>query len=159
MLALLTPAHAHPVHTSLAEADYNRETGCLEFAVRVFADDIEDALSAAEGRRISFEKTAAREVDAVLRRYLTARFTVRAGDSAPLPLRWIGRDLKDAANELWLFFEVALPSGLDSVRLRHGLLAERFSDQLNSIRVRDGGRSATLLYYPDRGEKLIPPLR
>lgn len=161
VLALLPafPARGHPVHTSLAEADYNRSTRSLEVALRVFADDFEARLSERAQRPVSLEKTPAREFDRLIQDYLATAFTVRTRDGGLVALRWVGREAKEAANELWLYFEAPLPAGLEGVRLRHALLVESFRDQLNSIRVRDQGRSATLLFFPDRGEKEIPTLR
>lgn len=153
---LVAPALAHPVHTSVAEADYNRATRTLEIAVRVFADDFEAALSARAREKISLEKTPPAQLDALIRTYVTESFTVRTPEGKPVACRWIGRELKDRANELWLYFEAGLPDGIVGARLRHALLTEQFSDQLNSIRVSDGARTFTLLFFPDRGEKIVP---
>lgn len=149
-------AAAHPLHSSLAEADYHRATQRLEVAVRVFADDFEHALTTRAGKKISLEKTPAAEIDALTQRYLQAAFTLktRAG-TTPAPLTWIGRELKDATNELWLYFEISLPGGIEGVRLKHALLADMFSDQLNSVRVRDGPRKTTLLFLPGQGEQTV----
>jgi len=150
---------AHAIHKSVAEADYNAETRRLEVTVQVFADDFSDALGTHAGRKISLEKTPAAELDASIRAYLEDRFTVRAADGTLAPHRWVGRKLEDAANELWLFFEIDLPGGLNGARLRHAVLTEHFSDQINSIRVREGPRRRTLFFLPNDGEKAVsfPP--
>lgn len=159
-LGLLAPeATAHPIHTSIAEADYNRSTKKLEVAVRVFADDFEAALSAISAKKISLERTPVAELDALAQRYLRERFVVTpAGGRQPAALNWIGRDLNDASNEVWLYFELALPGGVDGSRVRHGLLTELFSDQLNSVRLRDGARQTTLVFPPGVSER-VPELR
>lgn len=160
MLGLLAPAAtAHPIHTSIAEADYNRSTKKLEVAARVFADDFEAALSAISAKKISLERTPAAEVDALTQRYLRERFAVvPAGGDRPAALTWIGRELKDASNEVWLYFELALPGGVDGMRVRHALLTELFSDQLNSVRLRDGPRQTTLVFPPGVRER-VPAFR
>lgn len=153
---LPTAALAHPVHTSLAEADYHADTHRLEIALRVFADDLEAALSAQAGRKVSLEKTAPAELDTLVQTYLAAHFTVRAPTGGPaLPFRWVGRELKDRDNELWLYFETVLPGGLQGARLRHGLLVDQFSDQINTVRLRAGNRQTTLVFFPDRAEKVV----
>jgi hypothetical protein len=160
-LALLCPVSAHPIHRSIAEADYNRTTEKLEIAVRVFADDFEAALSARAGRKISLEKTPPAEVDALARAYLVQHFTVKASEGAALPQEWRGRELKDGESELWLYFEVALPRGVEGAKLHHGVLSDQFRDQLNSVVVRDGPRKVTLFFLPNHGEKTVrfPPGR
>lgn len=154
---LASPAlHAHPVHTSLAEVDYNRATQKLEIALRVFADDFEEALSLRAKKKITLANTPAAEFTTLAQAYLAETFLVRRADGTLAPHTWLGRDHKDAANELWLFFEIALPpSGLDGLRLRHAVLSTQFSDQLNSVLLRDGARSATLAFLPDSSEKPV----
>lgn len=155
--ALLLPvlASAHPLHVSHAEADYNRETSRLEVALKVFADDFEARLSARAGHRVSLEKTPAAELDALCRAYLDETFVVKSRDGIAQSLQWVGRELKDAENRLWFYFEITLPGGIDGARLRHAVLGDEFRDQLNSVLVRDGKRAVTLVYFPDRGEKAV----
>lgn len=157
VIAALLPtlASAHPLHISHAEADYNRETSRLEVALKVFADDFEARLSGRAGHRVSLERTPAVEFDALCRAYLGETFVVKSRDGAIQPLQWVGRELKDAENRLWLYFEVALPDGVDGARILHAVLTDEFSDQLNSVLVRDGKRAATLVFFPDRGEKAV----
>ena len=152
---LAAPVAAHPLHISHAEADYNRDTGRLEVALKVFADDFESKLTVRTGHRISLEKTPAAELDALCLAELVATFTVKSRDGAPQPLHWVGRELKDAENHLWLYFEVALTGGAEGARIFHGVLGDFFRDQLNSVLVRDAGRAVTLVYFPDRAEKIV----
>ncbi|MES2694226.1 MAG: DUF6702 family protein [Verrucomicrobiota bacterium] len=156
LFALPAPLlRAHPIHTSLAEADYNAKTKTLEVALRVFADDFEEALSARAKKKITLEHTPAAEFTALAQAYLAAGFTLRRADGIVAPHTWIGREFKDATNELWLFFEIALPAGLEGTRLRHALLSEQFADQLNSLLLRDGPRSLTLAFLPGQEEKTV----
>lgn len=155
-LALLLPvARAHPIHTSLAEADYNRTSRKLEVALRVFADDLEAALAERTRTRISFLKTPPAEFMPALRAYLGERFVVRAADGRAVPHEWIGHDLKDATNEIWIFFELTLPTGLENATVHHAILSERFSDQLNTVQLRDADRRTTLVFLPSHGPKRI----
>ncbi len=152
---LLSAAHAHPIHTSLAEADYNRTSRKLEIALRVFADDLEAALGERAQTRVNFLKTPPAEFVPLLRAYLGERFVIRAADGRAVPHEWIGHSLKDAANEIWLFFEFTLPAGLDDATVHHAVLAERFSDQLNTVQFRDADRRTTLVFLPSHGPKRI----
>jgi hypothetical protein len=154
-LACPAPARAHPIHRSIAEAVYHRATQTLELAVRVFADDFEATLSARTKRKISLERTPADEIDALARAYLAETFTIKSGDGNTAVHRWVGRELKDAENELWFYFEVSLPGGVEGARIHHAVLCETFPDQLNSVLVRDTNRKVTLVFLPTHGEKLV----
>lgn len=155
LLVSISSASAHPIHTSTAEADYNRSTQKLEVSLRVFADDFEAALSDLAGRKISLEKTPPAEIDALARAYLIEHFTVKTRGGTLAPQRLVGRELKDAANELWLYFEIALPSGVDGARIDYTVLRARFADQLNSLRLRDGHREQTLVFLPKQPEQTV----
>ena len=147
--------HAHPGHSSFAEADYNAATGKLEIAVRVSAEDFEAALTRRAQRPVAVDRTPAAEFDQLAQAYLAESFTVKARDGTRAPHHWVGRELKDGTDELWLYFEAPLPGGVAGARLRHAVLLEFNAGQLNSVRVRDGPREVTLVFHPDPGEKIV----
>jgi len=155
LLLATAGGHAHPIHTSVAEADYNGASGALEVSLRVFIDDFEAALSVHVRRRLSLEKTPPAEFDEATRAYLAEKFTVLARDGKPAALRWVGRETKADANELWFHFEVPLPGGVEGARLHHNALGEQFPNQINSVRVRDSGRQTTLVFLPRQTGKLV----
>ncbi|MBM3853096.1 MAG: hypothetical protein FJ399_08055 [Verrucomicrobia bacterium] len=147
---------AHPIHTSIAEADYNRTSQKLEVALRVYVDDFEAALSARAKRLVTLEQTPPPEFNSLTRAYLAETFTVRTPDGRVIAHEWVGREVKAEVNELWLFFEIPLPGGPEGIRLRHGALGEVFPTQINSVRVRDAdGRKTTLVFLPKQSEKTV----
>lgn len=161
------PAHAHPVHTSFAEATYNAETRSLEITVRVFTDDLVTALTRHAGRAVSLETTPAAELDALMLAYLQSTFVVKDSTGTAAPLRWVGWEFEprqesapvapagtDDARTL-LHFEAPLPTGVVGARLRHRVLCDLYDDQKNSLRVKHGPRRVTLGFYPDGGEKVV----
>lgn len=154
----VAPAFAHPIRTSYAEADYRPASGHLEIAIRLFTDDTEAALTRQAGKKISFASTPSRELDTLLLAYVRPRFTVKAPDGTAPSLTWIGRELKDQDQHLWLYLMCALPGGVAGARVRDGLLREMFSEQINSVRIRDHSREpaaqVTLLFVRD-GEQVV----
>ena len=155
VLAAVPPLAAHAVHTSVAEADYNAATRRLEVSLRVFIDDFEAALSVHARRRLALATTPPAEFDAITREYLKATFTVRTPDGQLAPLLWVGREVRDAENELWFHFEVPLPGGVEGCRVHHRALGEQFPTQINSVRVRDGQRRVTLVFLARQTEKTV----
>jgi hypothetical protein len=155
LLATAPPLAAHAIHTSVAEADYNAATRRLEVSLRVFIDDFEAALSVHARRRLSLAGTPREEFDAAARTYLAETFTVRSPDGQLAPLLWVGREVRDAENELWFHFEVALPGGIEGCRVHHRALGEQFPTQINSVRVRDGERRVTLVFLARQTEKTV----
>jgi len=154
-LAVAPRLAAHAIHTSVAEADFNAATRRLEVSLRVFIDDFEAALSVPARRRLALATTPPAEFDAAARAYLAATFTVRTPDGQLAPLVWVGREVRDAENELWFHFEVSLPGGIEGCRLHHRALGEQFPTQINSVRVRDGERRVTLVFLARQTEKTV----
>jgi hypothetical protein len=156
---LVAPAFAHPIRTSYAEADYRPESGHLEIAIRLFTDDTEVALSQRAGQKIAFGVTPARELGTLLLAYVRPHFTVTARDGTAAPLTWIGRELKDQGQHLWLYVQCPLPDGVAGARFRDRLLREAFPDQINSVRVRDHGPAppaqVTLLFVRDDEQTVV----
>ncbi len=116
-------------------------------------------LSTRAKNKITLEKTPPAELEALARSYLAEKFTVKPPGGAPVVFRWVGRELKDAENELWFYFEVPLPGGVAGTRIHHAVLSDHFRDQLNSVLVRDGPRKVTLVFLPNHTEKTVrfPP--
>ncbi|MFM9079568.1 MAG: DUF6702 family protein [Opitutaceae bacterium] len=155
LLLAAAPARAHPIHTSVAEADYNAATGSLEVSLRVFIDDFEAALSVHARQRLSLGRTPAAEFDAATRAYLAEKFTVLGRDGKPAALRWVGREAKPDTNELWFHFELPMPGGVEGARVHHNALGEQFPNQINSVRVREAERQVTLVFLPRQTGKLV----
>lgn len=158
--AALTVARAHPIHASYAEADFRPDSGRLEIAVRLFSDDAETALSARAGRKVSLETTPARELEPLLLALGQSAFVVKTPAGVAQRLTAIGHEVKERGQHLWIYFTCPLPGGIVGARLANNFLRDTFSDQLNSIRIRDHSaapaRQSTLLFTDNREQVAFP---
>ena len=139
----LTSLHAHSLHQSTAEAEYNPTTKKLEVSLTVFINDLETALVRQCEREMRLDKTPAAELDAQIQAYLTKTFVVTDASGKAAKIEWVGREL-DAASvksdepAVTLFFEVQLPGGLSDAKLRHEVFHDLFKDQINLMLLSDG---------------------
>ena len=158
-LLFAVSALAHPIHSSYTEADYRPDTNRLEFAIRLFTDDAETALSQHAGKKVTVDATPRKELDALVFAYVRARFTIKTRDGTDAALTWVGRELKDSDQHLWVYVQCTVPGGLAGARVRDRLLRETFSDQINSVRVRDHAttpaRQVTLLFTNDAEQVVV----
>lgn len=158
---MLTPTavRAHAVHSAAIEMELNRETGQVEVALRVFLDDLEAALTARAGRAIRADQVPAAEFATLVMAYLKETLVLIDPRGIPVQPEWIGREVKDTANEAWLFIQFAAPAALDGARLRVTLLRDQFPDQLNSVLLREREHRRSLLFPPGENERRIawPP--
>ncbi|MBK8093304.1 MAG: hypothetical protein IPK32_15270 [Verrucomicrobiaceae bacterium] len=116
LLLMTLLVHAHSLHQSTAEAEWNAETKKLEVSLTVFINDLELALMRQSEREMRIEKTAAEAFDAQARLWLAKSFVVSDSAGKKVEMAWIGRQIdaetkKSGDPTLTLFFEISLPRG------------------------------------------------
>lgn len=133
---LAAVALPHPVHASAAELVHRPALGMVELTIRVFADDFPFQDPVAAGR------------------YLAARFRLidRGGRDVALILT----SRRTEGPMLVFTLRGGLAGGLAGTRIWHGILAERFPDQVNVVRLRGSPRAGTLVFTARDGPKAIP---
>ena len=126
----------HPIHSSsatiTAAADGRRAT----IEIRAYADDFPPGADSAQAAA-----------------YLGRHFALGQPDAA-IPPRLLRIELKGSVVIMQLAIET--PRGLAGASVWHGVLAERFTDQVNIVQARYGGRSVTLLFTAKDGAKSLP---
>jgi hypothetical protein len=158
---LLVPClHAHSIHQSTAEAEYNPTTKKLEVSLTVFIDDLELALMRQSERLMSIDKTPAAEFDAQIQAYLAKTFVVTDAAGKVAKIEWVGRELAQAGDPaVMLHFEIPIVGELATSTLRHAVLCDLFKDQLNLLLVSAGTRKEQLKFTANDPMKplVMPP--
>lgn len=152
-IACAPAATAHPYHVSFAEAEANPETERLEVAMRVFPEDLEEAIERMTGRRsVDLERTE--DIDDLITRYLARTFLLRDpnaprdetdDDASPEPsvIHWVGKEV--GVRHTWLYFEVALGRpGAEGMEISVRSMFETEPTQENAVRFRRGEERVTL---------------
>ena len=149
--ALTGRADAHAFHVTVAEAEVNHKTGCVEVAMRVHPGDLELALGRIAKRRIRLEREP--KVDRLIRDYLQRSIELKTAQQKPRKIKWIGKDV--SIKWAWLYFEVPMEKGLDKTTLTNKVFFEILKDQENTIVLRDGKRRQTLSFRKDMPTRKI----
>lgn len=154
LLACAPPpaAAAHKYYTSLARVEYNEADKTVEVSLRVFADDLEAALTRRAGRRVVLDRT--KDVERLVLAYLRDTFEIKNRGGETKALSWVGMELR--AGVAWLYFEAEMPEGLAGARLRDHVLFELFARQVNTVSVRYGAARADLVFVRGDGERALP---
>ena len=153
--ALTPAAAAHKYYTSLAQVEYNAEAKSVEVSLRVFADDLELALTRRTGRAVSLDRT--KDADRLVLDYLRDTFGIRNRGGEAKALKWVGMELR--AGVAWLYLEAEMPEGLAGARLRDHVLFELFAEQVNTVSVSYPGARADLVFARGDGERAVPAPR
>ena len=140
MLSLAGVVRAHPVHITIAQMRHNTDTSALEIAMQINARSLEEAIELRTSEPVDLEKTEG--IDELVHGYLADVFFVRTGDTDKYAstgahtLVWIGFELED--EYAWLYFEVAVPNGIDGLFVANVVLFEAEPEQANTINLRAG---------------------
>ena len=101
MFLMAAPAaEAHSSHSSVTEAEWNKDSRRFEIAMKVRIADLQDAISAKQGKRLRLHTGS--PADAILE-YLTENFYVTFSENQKCRLRWVGMELE--LHDVWLYFE------------------------------------------------------
>ena len=122
-------AMAHPFHVSIAEAEFNAQTGKLEVALRVHPHDLELALERRAGHTVDLDETE--QVDQLITSYLQEVFVLRPDAGTSLRLAWVGKEV--GVKFAWLFFEFPLPEISGAWTVENRIFHQRLEDQVNTI--------------------------
>jgi hypothetical protein len=141
-------APAHPLHTTLATVEWRADRHILEIAVRVFAQDLADAVA----RSRNGASITAPAPDSAACRYALGVLWIR--DAAGRPLAPASCTAERAADVTWIRLEVPAegPAGL---QILSAFLFELFPDQINIVQAMLGGRARTVLFTQGDGPKSL----
>ncbi|GAA4315187.1 DUF6702 family protein [Nibribacter koreensis] len=144
LLGILLPgqAWAHDFHTSITDARYNPKTQNYELSIRVFADDLEDALSKRHKTSIRLDKSE--RVNKLIAEYLQTHFTISAAKGTKPVQKFVGA--QEEADAIWLYIEI--PAGkapVQSLFVQNDLLMELFDDQTNILNLQVGAKKKSVL--------------
>lgn len=148
LLVVVAPLIAHSFHASIGELELDSKTKRAELSLRVFTDDLENALSAGEPKAVKLETTS--DADARIVAYLDARLVLRDANGKALKWKWVGRE--SDVQTTWIYVETTW-SGAAPKTLENRLFFELFADQVNSVNVRRDGKRSGLAYMRDDGAK------
>ncbi len=136
-------AVAHPVHVSSTQIALSADGKRFAITVRIFTDDLEEALKRA-GTPVSLTRGTTAAVDSALSAYLGARFRIAVDGAPPVRGRLIRHEHEDAATLSIL--EVPLRAAPNAVMIDQQVMFELFDDQTNLLHLSTGTstRSAML---------------
>ena len=98
---------AHPEHFSVAEIEWNPDSARFEVAMRLRIADLEDALSAAENKRVGIESHP--QIQQLVQAYLRKHFSVSFEGDTECVFHWVGMETE--LHDVWVYFEAESRAG------------------------------------------------
>lgn len=155
-------SYIHKVHVSVAQLEYNQKSQSVEITVRVFADDLENAVSQHAKRPVKIDPATAnkdKRVGEAILAYLRNSFELKSKTGTPVKLTWIGMEWQ--VDMYWLYVEGKLPAipahanGLDGAQLRNKIFCDLFDDQVNIVNTKIHEKQVGLMFEAKDGFKII----
>lgn len=126
--------HAHKFHFTSTLLDYNPASKVYEITVRLFADDIEAVMSRMAGRRIEVDRSP--DAERLCFEYLRERLRLRGPDTKPIPLRWVGLEVK--VTTVYAYLESDAPdTGLRDLAIQNTIFFDHLPGQVNTVILKD----------------------
>lgn len=148
LMALFSFDTRHDFHTSLTEMRFNPETGSLETTVRLFTDDLENALSTANKRTVKLKDA---DADKLVRVYIQKHLAFVKGNEVVLA-EYIGKEVEPDVS--WVYLEYKEAGKLKGLDLLNSIFTELFDDQSNLVNIIYPDTRKTLLF--NQKKKLLP---
>ena len=165
VLAICGTASAHPFAVTLTEVEVNAKERRLEVAMRVYPEQLERGLSRAAGKNVSIESDD--DIDKRIAEYLARHFAVlppaseerqeeKPSKEPDVPkMKWVGKEVTPKG--VWLYFEIPHEGPLAGSRIRDTMLLEINPEQVNTVILVEGDRTATCVLDRTTREATIVP--
>lgn len=138
------PVVLHAFHTSLTEIQYNAKDKSLEITIRLFTDDLENALTKLNNGQKIMVGGKNDNSDAVLNKYIQQHFAILTPQKQKKTLNYLGKELEGDAT--WVYVEVPESQVVKGHILYNDIMQELFDDQTNLVNFFYAGSKKTFLF-------------
>ncbi len=133
LLLLAYMLSAHPFHVGIAEVKYNENQQSIEITLRLFIDDLENALT----KRYEMPVDLVADVEQgmygqLVHDYLKLEFQVQINGSSS-KFHLLGYELEDDA--IWCYLEVKNVKKVSALHVRNSIFFELFENQIHLVHV------------------------
>lgn len=143
-------ATAHKYHFSFTQLEYNSQEKATEIILRVFADDLETAISKRSGKSIKLDN---KEATAMVTEYVRDKIELKGRDGRAKKLTWVGMEPK--VDVVFLYLEAKAPEGVIGAQFRQQMFFDLFEDQVNQVLFKVDPHKASVDFKQGDGFKTI----
>src|SRR5262249_44526690 len=139
--------HSHKIHVSVTHLEFNQPKQTVEIVIRVYTDDLENALSRQARHEVKIDPARAgkdRRVSELVMAYLRNNFELKDRAGRPARLSWSG--IEGQMDLFLLYVKGRMPGGLDGAQMRNKIFCELFDDQVNIVNAKHQGKQIGLMF-------------
>lgn len=145
----LTSFSFHPYHVGSMEFNYNSKSQTFEITGRFFIDDMENALSDKENKKLRFyDQKQSQEINEALKKYTNEYLKLKVNNKF-IKVNYLGYE--ESKESVDIYFETETITSPKKVETAVSFLYNIFDDQMNIIHIIvNGERKTSKLNYPNR---------
>ena len=145
----LTSFSFHPYHVGSMEFNYNSKSQTFEITGRFFIDDMENALSDKENKKLRFyDQKQSQEINEVLKKYTNEYLKLKVNNKF-IKVNYLGYE--ESKESVDIYFETETINSPKKVETAVSFLYNIYDDQMNIIHIIvNGERKTSKLNYPNR---------
>lgn len=133
----------HPFYMSVTQMDYNAQSRSFEVAVKVFTNDMEEALKKKYNVQCQLLTTKEHpKTDEYLNQYLQSRFQLKV-EGVQKDFVFVGKEKEDDA--CWVYLEFPDIASPRKLYVSQQILTEMFATQNNIVHVKVGKTQKSLM--------------
>ena len=138
----------HKFYVSIADVKHNETNNTLEFAVKVFTDDLEKALQLTDEAIRIDDQTSMGVYKEVIANYLNEHIALGEGTK----LKYLGAELNfDVA---WLYLE-SEPIDDQEILMRNSLFTDVYPEQVNVVNLSCKNEVTSYLFHTDKKQQQV----
>lgn len=132
----------HPYHVSVTEIRFDEEAHSLQITERIFIDDLEEGLRAANSNPNFVLMDDSLQTHNYLKAYFEDNFQLSVNGKTS-NYRYLGGEIED--DVIWCYIELTNVQDLKSIRLTNKLLTDIYDDQKNLVHFKIGGEKKSFI--------------
>lgn len=136
-MSIIISIVAHDFHVSVTNAEYKEERKELQISMKVFIDDLEDALTELHNEHFTLEDAGLNtQNDSLVFSYVREKFQL-ISDGNLLELDYVGHETE--LDICFIYMEIAGFNVENELSVGNSLFFDRFEDQSNIVNIRYRG--------------------
>ncbi len=144
LLLILGIFFSHEFYVSTTEIVYKEETGNLQITMKIFADDLENAIQEQGTEKLYLgQDKESPQADDYIQKLVLQSFDVET-DGNPIELVAIGKEVEQ--DVVWYYLEAENIPVFKEIKVRNNLLIDWKASQTNIVHVKCGTETKSFLF-------------
>ncbi|MEO1438384.1 MAG: DUF6702 family protein, partial [Bacteroidota bacterium] len=132
---------------------YNEQTGALEMSLKVFTDDLEEAVKTSSNTDLFLDTQKERSsADSLIGLYLEQQVQFEV-DGQALNINFLGKEYE--ADGTWLYIEIPCKKPTKALTVRNYVFMELFDDQQNIIHLAIDNQTKSFILHKGHKSQTI----